>query len=264
MKIAGFRFHIQDKIHDLDQKEFKLEEGDAVVVESGQGNIEAGEIVYCNREVDEKKIEGNLGIILRKATTTDLDKVEKYKKKGREAILKCREEIKNLELPLKLVDLHFSFDGSRITVYFTAEERIDFRELVKRLTRKFQKSVRMQQIGSRDVASVIGGYGICGKGLCCFKFLESFQSITTDMVKLQQIAQGNEKISGACGRLMCCLGYEADYYEKMNKKMPAVGLEVKTGKGRGRVVSRNLLNKTLEVEFSEGEKSLFQLSEIKW
>lgn len=263
MNIAGVRFHTYDKIYDIDQGEYKLESGDQVVIEIDQ-SVEVGEVMYCKKGKSGKNDKADTGTVLRKATTSDLDKAKQYYKKSKAALDNAREEIRNLDLAMKLVDAHYSLDGSKITFYFTAEERVDFRELVRKLTRKFQKSIRMQQIGSRDVTQVMGGYGICGEEICCHRFLEGFDSITTDMVKLQQIAQGNEKISGACGRLMCCLGYEADYYREMNQKMPQVGKELKTPKGRGVVVARNLLNQTLEVQISEEERIVYKLDEVRW
>lgn len=263
MKIAGVRFHTYDKISDIDQKDFKLKEGDKVVIETDQ-SVEVGDIISCDMEKKFKSQEQIQGTILRKATTSDIDKAEKYLEKAKVALDEAKKEIRKLNLAMKLVDAHYSLDGSKITFYFTADERVDFRELVKSLTRKFQKSIRMQQIGSRDVTKVMGGHGICGREICCHGFLDEFKSITTEMVKSQQIAQGNEKISGACGRLMCCLGYEADHYREMNKIMPSVGTKVKTAKGWGTIFSRNLLNQTLDVQISEEERINYKLEEIKW
>ncbi len=264
MKISGARFHTYDRICDIDQKDFKVAKGDKVIIEMDQAT-ELAEIITCGDKNNRENVKQSpIGIILRKATTSDLEKAKKYFQKSKVALDEAREEIKSLNLAMKLVDAHYSFDGSKITFYFTAEERVDFRELVKKLTRRFQKSIRMQQIGSRDVTKVMGGQGICGREICCHSFLDGFESITTEMVKLQQIAQGNEKISGACGRLMCCLGYEADYYREMNKIMPPIGANVKTAKGKGVVVSRNLLNKTMDVQISEEERLNFNLNEVKW
>jgi len=263
MIIAGVRFHKQDKIYDFNQGDFKLVKGDTVIVETELGT-EAGEVAYADQEVSDEKTRDNHKPILRKATSTDLEKIKNYQAKSEDAMIVCREQLKELDLPMKLVDTHFAFDGSKLMVFFTAEERVDFRELVKKLTREFQKSVRLQQIGARDVAAAIGGYGVCGRQICCKRFLNDFKSITADTVKLQQVAQGNEKISGACGRLMCCMAYEADFYREMNEKMPRLGQEVKTSKGKGKVVSRNLLVKTIEVKFDKGERVLFPLNEVKW
>lgn len=263
MKIAGVRFHDQDKIYDFDQGDFSLAKGDQVIVETEQG-IEAGAVVYCDQDVADKKTAGDYKPIIRKATTTDREKVESYRGRSEEAMEASRGYLKELGLPMKLVDVHFAFDGSKVTAYFTADERVDFRELVKKLTRHFQKSVRLQQVGARDAAGVVGGYGVCGRQICCRGFLQEFQSITADTVKLQQVAQGNEKISGACGRLMCCMAYEAKYYQEAAKEMPSLEQAVRTSKGRGKVVARNLLNKTVDVAFTEGDNVTFPLTEIKW
>ena len=262
MKITGVRFHEQDKIYDFDQGDFSLAKGDQIIVETEQG-VEAGTVMYCDRDVVAGKATDGYKPIIRKATTTDIEKVESYRERSEEAMDACRGYLKELDLPMKLADVYFAFDGSKVTVYFTAEERVDFRELVKKLTRHFQKSVRLQQVGARDAAGVVGGYGVCGRQICCHGFLQEFQSITADTVKLQQVAQGNEKISGACGRLMCCMAYEAKYYQEVAKEMPNLGQAIRTGKGQGKVVARNLLNKTVEVAFTEGDNATFSLSEIK-
>lgn len=264
MKVAGIRFHNQDKIYHFAQKGFTLKPGDTVVVETELGQ-EAGEIIYTDREIQKSELETPLKPILRKATLTDLEKIAKYRKKGKEAVRVCRELAKKHKLPMKIVDAHFTLDGSRIIFYFTAESRIDFRSLVRDLTHKFQKSIRLQQIGSRDVAARMGGIGICGRELCCWRFLKKFSSITTEMAKEQQMVQrGSERISGVCGRLLCCLAYEADLYEELNENMPELGTVVKTDRGEGRVISKNILNQTVEVEFDKEEKILYPVSEVKW
>jgi len=263
MKIAGIRFHEQDKIYDFDQGDFTLTKGEYVIVETEQG-VEAGAIMYCDQDVDDDKTDAEYKPIVRKATTTDLDKIESYRGRSEEAMEACRGYLKELKLAMKLADVHFAFDGSKVTAFFTAEERVDFRELVKKLTRHFQKSVRLQQVGARDAAGIVGGYGVCGRQICCHGFLHEFQSITADTVKVQQVAQGNEKISGACGRLMCCMAFEAKHYQEAAQEMPNVEQVVRTSKGKGKVVSRNLLNRTVNVSFAEGDNATFSLTEIKW
>ena len=263
MKIAGIRFHEQDRIYDFNQGDYSLVKGDRVIVETEQG-VEAGTVMYCDQDAATDKSSDEYKPIIRKATTTDLEKVQSYHNKGEEAIDACRDYAKELNLAMKLVDIHFAFDGSKVTVFFTAEERVDFRELVKKLTRHFQKSVRLQQVGARDAAGVVGGYGVCGRQNCCHNFLDEFQSITADMVKLQQVAQGNEKISGACGRLMCCMAYEASNYQEVAQRMPQLGQTVKTNKGKGQVAARNLLKETVDVSYNEGDNVTFPLADVKW
>lgn len=264
VKIAGIRFHSQDKIYYFDQKDLKLNLGDVVIVETELGT-EAGEVVLCDQEIDEKKYEKPLKPILRKATSTDLEKIKKYSEKEKNALNVCHKAIEKYNLPMKLIGAHFAFDGSRLTFYFTAESRIDFRNLVKDLTRHFQKSIRMQQVGSRDAAAKIGGYGICGCELCCARFLKKFESITVDMARVQQLAhRGTDRLSGVCGRLMCCLAYEAKLYQELLKKMPELGQEVKTPQGIGKIVAYNLLKQKVEVGFDEENKAIFDLNEIKY
>lgn len=263
-KIAGIRFHSQDKIYHFDQKDLKLNLGDIVIVETELGT-EAGEVVSCNQEIDEKKLEKPLKPVLRSATFTDLEKIKKYDEKADEAMDVCHKAIDKYDLPMKLIGAHFAFDGSRLTFYFTAESRIDFRNLVRDLTRHFQKSIRLQQIGSRDAAAKIGGYGICGCELCCARFLGKFESITVDMARAQQIVhRGSERLSGVCGRLMCCLAYESKLYQESLKKMPALGQEVKTSQGVGRVVARNILKQKVEVELDKENRVLFDVAEVRW
>jgi cell fate regulator YaaT (PSP1 superfamily) len=263
-KVAGIRFHSQDKVYHFDQKDLKLNLGDVVIVETELGT-EAGEVVSRDQKIDEKNLEKPLKPVLRTATSSDLEKIKKYQDKVSEALTTCHKAIEKYKLPMKLIDAHFAFDGSRLTFYFTAESRIDFRNLVKDLTRHFQKSVRLQQIGSRDAAAKIGGCGICGCELCCARFLNKFESITIDMARSQQMAhRGSERLSGVCGRLMCCLSYETKTYQELVKKMPVVGQEVKTSQGVGRVISRNVLKQEVEVELDKENRSMFDVAEIKW
>lgn len=264
IKAAGIRFYLQDKIYNFDQQDFELKPGDIVIVETELGQ-EAGEVVIVSQELDEARLEKPLKPILRKVITTDLEKIKKYGEKKPEALDFCRKAIKKYNLSMKLQDVNFAFDGSRVTFYFTSETRVDFRDLVKDLTRHFQKSIRMQQIGSRDVARIFGGYGMCGRELCCATFLKGFESITTEMAKEQQMAQrGSERISGACGRLLCCLAYEHDEYKKLDTKMPKIGTMVKTSKGQGRVVAKNILKQTLDVVLDEETRVTVSLSEARW
>lgn len=264
MKVVGIRFYEQDKTYDFDPKDTKLKVGDVAIVKTDQG-IEAGEVVYLDKELKEEKLIEPIKPVLRKANLSDLEKIKQYSKREKEAAVIFREEVEKYDLPLKLIDVCFAFNGSRITFYFTAETRVDFRSLVKDLTKRFQKSIRLQQIGSRDITKDTGGYGICGRELCCTKFLKEMNSITTEMARLQQIShQRNERISGACGRLLCCLAYEAKFYQEKAKKMPELEASVKTPQGKGRVVSRNFLKEIVEVEFEDQGRVNFKLSEIKW
>ena len=264
MKGVGICFHPQDKIYYFNQKDFTLKIGDIVIVETDLG-IEAGKVCSIDEEINKTEFETSAKSILRKATSTDLEKIEKYKQKKEGALKFCRKAINKHKLSMKLVDVHFSFDGSRMIFYFTAEKRIDFRDLVKDLTRHFQKSIRLQQVGSRDVAAKFSGCGVCGRELCCARFLKEFKSITLDIAKLQQIDhRGSERISGLCGRLMCCLAFEAELYKNLAQAMPKLGTEVQTPDGVGKVTSRDILNQKIEVDLGEETKRIFEISEIKW
>lgn len=267
MIVVGVRFHNQDKVYDFNAKALDLKLGDMVIVETEIG-IESGIVVALEKREDDQN-SNSLKSVLRKATSTDLDKIKKYTRKIPEALVYCRKTVNRMNLPMKLVDAHFSFDGSKVTFYFTADSRIDFRELVKDLTRNFQKSVRLQQIGSRDAAAKVGDCGVCGRGLCCAKFLKNFESITLEKARVQQMEhRGSDRLSGVCGRLMCCLAYEAKVYEEFSKKSPDIGKIVKTKHGEGRVIARNILRQQVEVEFKDGKegekKVIFKTDEIKW
>ena len=263
-KAAGIRFHIQDKIYDFDPQELELAKGDKIIVETEQG-VEVGEVVYSAKEIEESTLESPLKPILRKATSSDLAKIAEYEEKKKESMDYFRETIDKYRLEMKPVDVHFAFDGSKVTFYFTAESRVDFRELVKELTRFFQKSVRLQQVGSRDVAKEVGGLGICGRELCCSKWLKEMSSITTDMARLQQMAhRGSDRISGSCGRLLCCLSYEAEFYLTMSKKLPELESIVATPEGRGKVIDLNILKQMVKVRLDKDEIMDFPTKDIKW
>lgn len=264
VKAAGIRFYLQDKIYNFALNNLEIKVGDIVVVETELGQ-EVGDVIVPFLEIDEKRLEKPLKPILRKITTSDLEKIKKYTKKKPEALDFCRQAIKKYNLPMKLQDVSFAFDGSRVTFYFTSETRVDFRDLVKDLTRHFQKSIRLQQVGSRDIARHFGGYGICGRELCCATFLKEFESITLNLAKEQQMVQrGSERISGNCGRLLCCLAYEKENYEKLDKNMPKVGVVVKTKKGSGRVLGKNILNQTIDIALDEETRITVPVSEAKW
>jgi len=263
VKAAGVRFYLQDKIYNFSQNGLELVVGDTVIVETELGQ-ESGEVVIVNQELDENKLEHPLRPILRKANNVDLERIKKYESKKKEGLEFCKKEIERHKLPMKLIDMSYSFDGSKITFYFISEARVDFRELVKNLTRYFQKSIRLQQIGSRDVARNFGGYGICGRELCCKKFLKKFKSISTNMAEKQQmVSRGSERITGLCNRLLCCLAYEEETYEELDKNMPKIGTKVKTDKGVGQVISKNILKQTVEVALDQETRITLPVSEIK-
>ncbi len=254
MKIVEVQFTSWGRIYDFDAGEAAVTAGDFVIVKTDLGT-EMGKVVGA-KEVSEKEIEeAGLEIkpIFRKATTSDMQKFREKEKQKKAALQTCKQLIKKHNLPMKLIDAHFSFDGGRVTFAFVADGRVDFRELVSDLTKVFQKSIRLQQLGIRDEAKISGDVGVCGRYLCCQKFLKDLGNITSDLADLQQVAhRGSERLTGVCGRLMCCLAYEQNIYEEQVKKLPAIGTTVRTDYGRGKVVGWHVLKGSVEVELEEG------------
>ena len=262
-KVAGVKLNILDKVYNFDQNNIILKKGDKAIVETEQG-AELGTVVYADKEVDEKSLNNPLKPILRKATTSDTEKSKSYQDKEDETLQICKELAQKHKLEMKLVAVSYTFDGSKIIFYFTADSRVDFRQLVRELTKQFQKSIRMQQVGSRDVAAKAGGCGICGKELCCNRFLKDFTSITTDMAREQQMVQrGSSRISGVCGRLLCCLSYEEKMYKELSKEFPKVGERAKTSQGVGVIIGRNLIAGTVNIKTDDNERITVDLSELK-
>jgi cell fate regulator YaaT (PSP1 superfamily) len=238
---------------------FELKKEDKVIVPMENGN-ELGIVVSINVKSADKPQEG----IVRLATKRDTETYEKYEKEKGNILDECRKEVKKEGLPMKVIDAKISLDGKQATIVFTADGRVDFRELVKILSRDLKKSIRMQQIGSRDEARKLGGFGICGCELCCVRFPGSIPSITTDMARAQQIAhRGTERISGLCGRLMCCLAYEADQYRSMLEGMPEVYSSVNTIDGRGTVVEVNAITQDIKVKLENGKYISVKKEDIK-
>lgn len=226
--------------------EFKV--GEAIVVKEDS----ASEIAYIEEGEGVVIKERNTAIV-RRATQRDLDTMVKNDEKKAEILKTSKIEIKRLALNMKLVDVHISLDGSNAVILFTADERVDFRELVKNLSRIFHRSVRMHQVGSRDEARKLGGCGVCGRDLCCLRFPGALPSISIDMARVQQVAhRGSDRISGVCGRLMCCLSYEAGQYQQMLVGMPEVHSCVKTKEGKGEVIELNVLTGDVKIRMAEG------------
>ncbi|MCX6796762.1 MAG: regulatory iron-sulfur-containing complex subunit RicT [Candidatus Falkowbacteria bacterium] len=239
---------------DLDEAVLKTEKKAAEEKKEVVAETTATEDVTVNSEleteseVEETQIE--ISQIVRKITHRDLDKLPNTEEK-RKALEHCIAVKDKLNLPMKIIDVHYAFDGSRITFAFIADGRVDFRELVKDLTRHFSRTIRLQQIGIRDEAKIMGDFGHCGKPLCCKRFLKNFKSITSEMADLQQCShRGSERISGVCGRLMCCLAYEEEGYENLLQKMPALGTKVNVDGKHGTIVGHHVLKQSVDVEFS--------------
>lgn len=216
-EVVGIRFKEVGKIYYFDPLEFKLNKGDRVIVETIRG-IECGEVALGNKEVDEEEIIKPLKPIIRVATPDDLKVIEKNKKKEKEAFDICLKKIAAHGLDMKLIDVEYTFDSSKVIFYFTSDGRVDFRELVKDLASVFRIRIELRQIGVRDEAKIIGGVGICGEPLCCHRFLTDFSPVSIKMAKEQNLSLNPTKISGCCGRLLCCLNYENEHYVESNRR----------------------------------------------
>jgi len=230
----------------------KFTVGDYVIVEADRG-LDYGQIMSDAEMAMDKDINERLRKIIRKTNPWDHDQIEKNKKKAKELLDACSKKIDAHKLPMKLIEAEYSFDRSKIIFYFTSEGRVDFRDLVKDLANTFRARIELKQIGVRDEARILGGFGPCGRELCCAKFLKDFQSVTIRMAKDQNLSLNPTKISGLCGRLMCCLSYEYDTYKECIRGMPRVGQEIRTDKGRGRVIGTNPLKRIVTVSMEDGK-----------
>ena len=233
--------------------------GDTVIVDTAAGNA-MGIVCEDVREIEDDKIVSPLKKVIRIATDEDIKTAEKNRKKEPEAFEFCAQKIVDRDLLMKLVDVEYSFDGSKITFFFTADGRVDFRELVKDLAAHFHTRIELRQIGVRDEARMLGGLGICGYPYCCKQFLDDFEPVTIKMAKEQGLSLNPTKISGSCGRLMCCLKYEQDSYEHLMKITPGVGATVKTPDGVGTVVDVNLITGNLTVKSKDDEGVFYKFN----
>ncbi len=252
--VVGVRFKKAGKIYYFDPDGIVLVAGDYAIVETARG-MEYGEVVIGPREVPDEHIVAPLKAVQRKANPQDGEKVKENRIKEQEALKICEQKIQAHGLPMNLVDVEYTFDVNKIIFYFTAEGRIDFRELVKDLAAVFRTRIELRQIGVRDEAKMMGGIGCCGRALCCATFLGDFEPVSIRMAKDQNLSLNPTKISGICGRLMCCLKYESDCYSPCCKKItpPAVGREVVTIDGEGKVMAINNNKKTVSVLLNEGK-----------
>lgn len=239
----------------------KLEIGSKVIVEADRG-LESGEVVSANEKVEDlSKLGKPLRKVIRKANPWDEQQIDKNKAKTKDLMNVCDKKIEEHKLPMKLVDAEYSFDRSKIIFYFTSENRVDFRNLVKDLASIFRVRIELRQIGVRDEARMLGGHGPCGRGLCCMAFLKDFNPVTIKMAKVQNLPLNPSKISGLCGRLMCCLGYEYECYRECCKDLPKVGKEIKTEYGKGKVIGVNPLKRMVTVDLGEGKVKDVKLEE---
>ena len=232
--------------------------GDNVIVETSNGNA-FGFVSKGNHEVSDESIVGELKKVLRVANEKDLNRIKENKEKEKEALVICEKKVAEHKLDMKLVEVEYAFDASKITFFFTADGRVDFRELVKDLASSFHTRIELRQIGVRDEARMLGGIGICGQPYCCKRFLDDFQPVSIKMAKEQGLSLNPTKISGSCGRLMCCLKYEQDSYEHLLSITPTVGSTVKIAEGVGTVVDCNLITGNLLVKPENSEGAPFKV-----
>ena len=246
-KVIGVRFRTAGKIYFFSPGKLEVETGDKVIVETARG-VEFGSVVTGPKEVEDDKITQPLKSVIRLATDEDKKKEEKNKEKEKEAFKICLEKIHKHGLEMKLIDAEYTFDNNKVLFYFTADGRIDFRELVKDLASVFRTRIELRQIGVRDETKIRGGIGICGRPLCCHTYLSEFAPVSIKMAKEQNLSLNPTKISGVCGRLMCCLKYEEDTYEELNGRLPNIGDYVTTDDGlKGEVHSVSILRQLVKV-----------------
>lgn len=249
-QVVGVRFREVGKVYYFDPDATVFSAGDRVIVETSRG-IECGEIVTPNREVEEDQIVKPLKVIIRAATPEDLETVRVNRDKEQRAMEICKKKIAERGLEMKLINVEYTFDSSKILFYFTADGRVDFRELVKDLAGIFHTRIELRQIGVRDESRMLGGLGICGRPFCCCSFLGDFHPVSIKMAKEQGLSLNPAKISGACGRLMCCLKYEQNAYDHLLKITPRVGTPVDTPEGRGVVTDVSLISGVLKVRLDK-------------
>jgi cell fate regulator YaaT (PSP1 superfamily) len=261
-EVVGVRFKKAGKIYYFDPDKLPVEKDSHVIVETARG-IEYGKVVVGRKTVGESDVVLPLKKVIRVADERDANQVEENKKAAKNAFAICQTKIREHKLDMKLVDVEYTFDRNKIIFYFTADGRVDFRELVKDLAAVFRTRIELRQIGVRDEAKMLGGIGPCGRLLCCSTFLGDFEPVSIKMAKDQNLSLNPSKISGLCGRLMCCLKFENDNYEDSKEELPDVGSHVMTPMGEGRVVSVNILDLTVQVELLDKSRVLeFALDEI--
>jgi len=253
IKVIGVRFRTAGKIYFFDPLQFEIKRGDHVIVETARG-IEFGTVVSDVREVEDDKVVQPLKPVLRIASDRDVEQEQENRIKEKEAFRVCLEKIRKHELDMKLIDAEYTFDNNKVLFYFTADGRIDFRELVKDLAGVFKTRIELRQIGVRDETKIIGGIGICGRPLCCHSYLSDFIPVSIKMAKEQNLSLNPTKISGVCGRLMCCLKNEEETYEELNRNLPSIGDTVTAEDGsKGEVQSVNVLRQLVKVVVEEGD-----------
>ncbi len=259
--IVGVRFKRTGKVYYFAPEGIELQVNDSVVVKTSRG-VELGQVVITPEQVEASELDEPLSPVVRKAEPEDIERAAELEVKAGEALVECGRLVSELQLPMKLLTAEYNLDGSRATILFSAEERVDFRELVRRLNSQLKVRVELRQVGTRDEAKLIGGCGRCGRPLCCASFLSEFSPVSIRMAKDQELPLNPMKISGICGRLMCCLGYESEQYRAMKSKLPKVGLHVSTPAGMATVTGSNPLKETVMVEVESGATVEFPLDQV--
>ncbi len=258
IKVIGVRFRTAGKVYFFDPGKLEIKQGDHVIVETARG-IEYGTVIGAPREVEEEKVVQPLKSVLRIANQKDDEQEASNRQKEKDAFKICLEKIRKHDLQMKLIDAEYTFDNNKVLFYFTADGRIDFRELVKDLASVFKTRIELRQIGVRDETKILGGIGICGRPLCCHTHLSEFAPVSIKMAKEQNLSLNPTKISGVCGRLMCCLKNEEETYEELNRKLPNVGDYVTTDDGlKGEVQSVNVLRQLVKVIVDVGDEKEIQ------
>src|SRR5258708_18093785 len=249
--IAGIRFRPAGRIYYFDPEGASYSTGQYVIVETVRG-VEAGRVVIASKKLAERELTDPLKPVLRLATEDELRMMLSFKSKEKEALVQCAHHVEQHTLPMKLVEAEYTFDGSRLTFYFTADERVDFRALVRDLAATFRTRIELRQIGARDQAKLQGGVGMCGKTLCCSSWITDFGVVSIKMAKEQDLPLNPSKISGVCGRLLCCLAYENDTYVGLRRNLPRIGQRLATPEGEGRVIAVQVLKQAVRVALDEG------------
>lgn len=265
IKVIGVRFKKAGKIYYFDPNGLEINKGKFVVVETARG-IEFGECVIGIKEIPETDIVAPLKSVIRVATEEDIEKHNSNKVKEKDALDICLKKIEEHKLNMKLIDVEYTFDNNKVIFYFTADGRVDFRELVKDLATIFKTRIELRQIGVRDEAKMLGGLGPCGRPLCCSTFLGDFASVSIKMAKEQNLSLNPTKISGICGRLMCCLNYEQSTYEDIRKRLPKVGSIVNIGETNAEVIGNNTVKENVKVRYRRGDEEIieeFKIDDIK-
>lgn len=264
-RVVSVRLRHPGQFYDFDARDLELSPGDWVIVNKVRGQ-DIGQVVLSCREIASEDIPGDLKTVVRLAHEGDFRKMQRFREKEREVLARAQEKVDAAELPMRLVAAEYSYNGRALKIYFSAEKRVDFRKLVKQLAREFRTRIELRQIGARDEARLLGGIGNCGRELCCTTWLKEFLRISVRMAKAQDLPLSPMKISGLCGRLLCCLSYECDQYQAIKKELPEVGEKVVTLHGKGQVIGVNVPKEAVTVEIRRGltvEASAEELAEAK-